>query len=384
MELVIMPAVSWTRSGPASMEFFTMRQAAALVLLGAASFAAVYWFARRDDGAARNIATAPPLPTQASGGDHSGMVWIPGGEFQMGTDANDAWPDEKPAHRVRVDGFWIDECEVTNGQFRLFVEAMAYVTTAERTPTAEEILAQSPPGTPAPPPEALVPGSLVFRPTKVPVSLGDVSQWWRWTPGACWRHPEGPGSDLQGREQHPVVQVSWDDAVAYANWAGKRLPTEAEWEFAARGGLDQATYAWGDEPPSDAQPRANLWTGTFPHHNTAADGFLRTAPVRSFAANGYGVYDAAGNVWEWCSDWYDRSAYIKHSSTDVSLNPRGPSRSHDPQRPFTSQRSQRGGSFLCHDSYCSRYRPSARHGCSPDTGMSHVGFRCVKSLPPSN
>jgi formylglycine-generating enzyme required for sulfatase activity len=283
---------------------------------------------------------------------------------------------------VAVDGFWIDAAEVTNAEFRRFVEATGYLTTAERAPTAEEILAQSPPGTPAPSQELLVAGSMVFQPTSGPVPLNDVAQWWFWTPGANWRHPEGPQSDLAGREQHPVVHVSWNDAAAYAEWAGKRLPTEAEWEFAARGGLPQARFVWGQDPQDDDHPRANLWNGEFPFRNTEADGYLRTSPVKSFSPNGFGVFDMAGNVWEWCSDWYDRDAYQGRSATDVTRNPAGPSESNDPQRPWQPQRSQRGGSFLCHDSYCSRYRPSARHGCSPDTGMSHVGFRCALSAVP--
>jgi formylglycine-generating enzyme required for sulfatase activity len=225
----------------------------------------------------------------------------------------------------------------------------------------------------------LIAGSLVFTPPDHKVPLNDVRHWWKWTEGANWRHPEGPESDLKGRDNHPVVQVSWDDAVAYARWAGKRLPTEAEWEFAARGGLNSQTYVWGNEPPGDSKPRANLWTGTFPYENTATDGFVRTAPVKTFAPNGYGLHDMAGNVWEWCSDWYVRELYSQRSKTKVTVNPQGPGQSHDPMRAFMSQRSQRGGSFLCNDSYCSRYRPSARHGCTPDTGMSHVGFRCVKS-----
>ena len=302
-----------------------------------------------------------------------GMVWVPGGEFWMGTDSKEAWPDEQPAHQVRVDGFFIDVTEVTNADFRKFVDA------AERAPTLEEIMSQSPPGTPPPPPEALVPGSLVFTPTDRPVPLNDFSQWWVWTPGASWQHPEGPGSDLKGRELHPVIHVSWDDAVAYAKWAGKRLPTEAEWEFAARGGLDRKNFTWGEEPPSLTKPQANLWTGNFPYRNTVQDGFERTAPVKSYSPNGYGLYDMAGNVWEWCSDWYDRDAYKRIRPGAVTVNPAGPSASNDPLRPYTTQRSQRGGSFLCNDSYCSRYRPSARHGGTPDTGISHVGFRCVIS-----
>ena len=309
----------------------------------------------------------------------AGMVWIPGGEFWMGTDSQEAWEDERPAHPVKVNGFWMDATEVTNAEFRLFVEATGFVTTAERAPTLEEIMAQSPPGTPPPPKESLVPGSLVFTPPDHPVPLDDFTQWWQWTPGASWHHPEGPGSDLVGRENHPVVHVSWDDAVAFANWAGKRLPTEAEWEFAARGGLDRKIYTWGSEPPSLTKPQANLWNGTFPNKNTTEDGYARTAPVGSFPANGFGLFDMAGNVWEWCSDWYDRDAYKRIARGKVQVNPGGPSASNDPLRPYTTQRSQRGGSFLCNDSYCTRYRPSARHGGTPDTGISHVGFRCVKS-----
>lgn len=310
-----------------------------------------------------------------------GMVWVPGGEFSMGTDSELGWPEEKPAHRVRVDGFWMDETEVTNGQFYRFVEATGYVTTAEKAPTLGEIMQQSPPGTPPPPKEKLVPGSLVFMPPPGPVSLDDYSQWWQWTPGANWRHPEGPDSSIDGREDHPVVHVSWDDAVAYARWAGKRLPTEAEWEFAARGGLDGKPYVWGDDPPGiGGRWQANIWQGNFPYQNRAEDGYERTAPVKSYPANGYGLFDMAGNVWEWCSDFYRADVYaLRPASQRVVVNPTGPESSFDPRHPFAPARVQRGGSFLCCDSYCSRYRPSARHRCSPDTGMSHVGFRCVRT-----
>jgi formylglycine-generating enzyme len=328
---------------------------------------------RRPPEAPKTAREKPAGPSPA------GMVWIPGGEFTMGTDSDLGWPDEKPAHRVRVDGFWMDASEVSNAQFRAFVDATGYVTTAEKAPSLDEIMKQVPPGTPPPPPEKLVPGALVFQPTKGPVDLRDFSQWWHWTPGASWRHPEGPGSSLEGREDHPVVQVSWDDAVAYAKWASKRLPTEAEWEFAARGGLENKPYVWGDEPFSDANPQCNIWQGEFPYHNTAKDGFERTAPVKHYAPNGYELYDMAGNVWEWCADWYQRDLYRQRAGHGVVINPSGPERANDPARPYTPQRVQRGGSFLCNDSYCSRYRPSARHGCSPDTGMSHVGFRCVLS-----
>jgi formylglycine-generating enzyme required for sulfatase activity len=305
------------------------------------------------------------------------MAWIPGGEFTMGTDSELGWPDEKPAHRVRVDGFYMDKMEVSNARFREFVDATGYVTTAEKAPTAEEILRQSPPGTPPPDKSVLVPGSLVFTPPKGEVNLKDFSQWWKWVPGANWKHPEGPDSNIDGKDDHPVVQVSWDDAAAYAKWAGKRLPTEAEWEFAARGGLENKPFVWGDDKQSEQKPLANTWQGVFPHKNLAADGFAGTAPGKSFPPNGYGLYDMAGNVWEWCSDYYDAELYKRRVGSEVYVNPQGPSRSFDPRHPYASSRSQRGGSFLCHDSYCMRYRPSARHGSSADTGMSHVGFRCV-------
>ncbi len=317
-----------------------------------------------------------------SGETPLGMVWIPGGEFDMGTDTELGWPDEKPAHRVRVDGFWIDRTEVTNDQFRKFIDATGYVTTAEQIPKLEEIMAQVPPGTPPPPKELLVPGSLVFTQPAEPVRLDDYSQWWRWTPGANWRHPEGPDSNIDDRLDHPVVQVSWDDAAAYAKWAGKRLPTEAEWEYAARGGLSKKPYVWGDEPPQGQSAQANIWQGEFPHRNTRLDGYVRTAPVGQFPENGFGLRDMAGNVWEWCADWYDPELYRRIGSI-VPENPTGPSRGTPGEQSLTLLRVQRGGSFLCNDSYCSRYRPSARHGGSVDTGMSHVGFRCARSASQS-
>jgi formylglycine-generating enzyme required for sulfatase activity len=341
-----------------------MRRILALIAAGLIGFAAAY--------AATSHWSAPkPGP--------AGMVWIPGGEFIMGSDAESARPEERPAHRVRVDGFWIDRTEVTNAQFRAFVEATGYVTTAEKPPKLEEIMSQVPPGTPPPPPEKLVPGSMVFTPPRGEVDLRDFWRWWTWTPGADWRHPEGPGSSIEGRDDHPVVHVSWDDANAYAGWAGKRLPTEAEWEFAARGGLDRKPYTWGDQPPTDSRVFANIWQGEFPHSNTAQDGYTGTSPVKSFPSNGYGLYDMAGNVWEWCADWFDRDLYRRRAGSGVIINPTGPEVSSDPTRPFERLRAERGGSFLCNDSYCSRYRPSARHGNSPDTGMSHVGFRCAMS-----
>jgi formylglycine-generating enzyme len=315
-----------------------------------------------------------------------GMVWIPGGEFTMGTDSNLGWPDEKPAHQVRVAGFWMDETDVTNAQFRKFVEATGYVTTAEKPVDAAEILRQSPPGTPTPPKENLVPFAMVFTPTSGPVKIlgPEVQrQWWKRTPGACWRQPEGPGSSIEGMDDHPVVHVSWFDAVAYAKWAGKRLPTEAEWEFAARGGLDNKPYVWGDDKPTDTKIHANLWQGEFPHKNTAKDGYERTSPVKTFKPNGYGLYDMSGNVWQWCSDWYQIDLYRHRAGKGVIENPTGPEKSFDPRQPYSPLRAQKGGSFLCNDAYCTRYRPSARHGCTPDTGMSHMGFRCVMTTKES-
>jgi len=360
----------------------TMKSHLWTMIAGLAAFVIVFaatrvWNAPHAERAVRDTEAKrptgePPVATMP------GMVWIRGGEFTMGTDSELGWPDEKPAHRVRVDGFWIDETEVTNSQFAAFVEATKYVTTAEKVPSVEEILSQLPPGTPAPSREQLVAGSLVFTMTDGPVDLKDFSQWWKWTVGASWKHPEGPDSNLDDRAQHPVVQVSWDDAVAYAKWAGKRLPTEAEWEIAARGGLIDQPYVWGDENPTDKAGFANIWQGVFPHTNSKTDGFVRTAPVRSFKANGFGVYDMAGNVWEWCADAYDRDAYARRAGSKVISNPLI-ERGFDPRNPRTLSRAQRGGSFLCNDKYCSRYRPSARHGLSPDTGMSHVGFRCAKS-----
>jgi formylglycine-generating enzyme len=341
--------------------------------LGLVGFATAFVAVRITHAVGHRAPAAPP-----------GMVWIPGGEFTMGTDSDLGKPDEKPAHRVCVDGFWMDETDVSNAEFGRFVEATGYVTTAEKPVDADEILRQSPPGTPRPPKENLAPGSLVFVGTSGPVPLESPDahrRWWKWTPGANWRHPQGPASGIDGMDDHPVVQVSWFDAMAYAEWAGKRLPTEAEWEFAARGGLDAKPYVWGNDRPTDTNIHANIWQGDFPYRNTAADGYERTSPVRAFPPNGFGLYDMAGNVWQWCSDWYQIDLYRQRADKAVSINPAGPAKSFDPRQPYTPLRAQKGGSFLCCDSYCTRYRPAARHGCSPDTGMSHIGFRCVESPP---
>jgi formylglycine-generating enzyme required for sulfatase activity len=326
---------------------------------------------------------AEAAPNSKDMGAPAGMVWILGGEFAMGTDDVRSFPNERPAHRVRVDGFWIDEHDVTNVDFAMFVKATGYITTAERKPDWEELKKELPPGTPKPDDSVLVPGSLVFTPTSQPVPLDDLSAWWRWVPGAWWRHPEGPSSDIKGRENHPVVQVSWDDAVAYAKWVGKRLPTEAEWEFAARGGLEGKRYPWGDEFRPNGNYMANTWQGLFPVRNTAEDGFVGTSPVKSFPPNGYGLYDMAGNVWQWCSDWYRVDAFTQLAteltSKSVCRDTGGPAESWDPADPNAPKRVVKGGSFLCNPSYCESYRPSARRGTPPDTGSSHTGFRCVFS-----
>ena len=307
------------------------------------------------------------------------MTWIPATEFQMGSAGSTNMRNEQPAHPVTLDGFWIDIHEVTNAEFQKFVDATKYVTTAEIKPDWEEIKKAVPAGTPRPPEEILVPGSLVFTPPPVQVPTNDVSQWWTWTPGACWNHPEGPGSSIAGREDHPVVHVSWDDANAYAKWAGKRLPTEAEWECAARGKLVGKKFAWGDEPPKETSRFANIWQGTFPNKNDKLDGWERTSPVKTYPPNGYGLYDMSGNVWEWCSDWYRADAYLKQVTDGKIVNPPGPDDSWDPTEPSAAKRVIRGGSFLCHVTYCESYRTAARRGNTPDTGMSHLGFRCVIS-----
>jgi sulfatase modifying factor 1 len=319
-----------------------------------------------------------------SAAPHPGMVWIPGGEFTMGTDDPNSMTNERPAHRVSVKGFWMDVNTVTNAQFAKFVQATGYVTTAEKVPDWNEMKKELPPGTPKPDEKVLVPGSLVFVSTKSPVPFDDMSRWWIWTPGASWRHPEGPGSTVASRENHPVVQVSWDDAVAYAKWAGKRLPTEAEWERAARGGLECKRYVWGDDFRPGGKYMANTWQGVFPVKDTGDDGYAGTAPVGSFPANGYGLHDMAGNVWNWCSDWYDETLYQGRAfSSSCCFNPAGPARSKDSANPSSPEHVIKGGSFLCNPDYCESYRPSARRGIPPDTSTSHVGFRCVISAPAS-
>ncbi len=319
----------------------------------------------------------PPGPAPA------GMVWVPGGEFWMGgprdgLDCDDAVCDKEhfgfgaecyPIHKVYVDGFWMDPCEVTNEQFAEFIAATHYVTIAERTPTRDEF-----PGVPE---DKLKPFSLLFKPPgpNDPYDLARHQGWWDVGFGACWKHPEGPGSTIAGREKHPVVHVCWYDAVAYCEWAGKRLPTEAEWEFAARGGLDRKKYPWGDELRPGGKCMANFWQGKFPVENTRDDGYERTAPVGSFAPNGYGLFDMAGNVWEWCADYYDADYYKDR----VARNPQGPFFEFDPNEPGALKRVQRGGSFLCAENYCQRYIVGSRGKGEVRSSANHVGFRCVLS-----
>lgn len=308
----------------------------------------------------------------------TGMVSIPGGEFMMGADNNQADSDEYPKHKVILDPFWMDQHEVTNDQFAKFVQSTGYITTAERKPDWEELKKQLPPDTPKPDESLLVAASLVFSPASKEVDLNDYSQWWSWMPGANWKHPEGPGSSIEGKGNYPVIHVSWDDAMAYCKWAGKRLPTEAEWEYASRGGLINKIYPWGDEHINMGKAKANTWEGNFPYQNTEFDRFYGIAPVRSFAPNAYGLYDMAGNVWEWCSDNY-RNDYYQHVNKPEGIkNPSGPPDSFDPDEPYTPKKVSRGGSFMCNESYCSGYRVARRMKSSPDSGMSNLGFRCVK------
>jgi formylglycine-generating enzyme len=298
------------------------------------------------------------------------MVWVPGGTFLMGS--NDFYPEERPVHRVTLDGFWMDEHAVTNAEFRRFVKATGHITVAERAP--------DPANYPGARPEMLVPASVVFRQPPHRVDLRNHYNWWAYVPGANWRHPEGPGSTLHGRERHPVVHVAYEDVAAYASWVGKELPTEAEWEFAARGGLEGATYAWGNEFSPKGKMMANTWQGEFPIENLRIDRFERTAPVGAFPPNGYGLFDATGNVWEWTTDWY-RDQHQPESACCGSVNPTIGDReqSYDPQMPGVPipRKVIKGGSFLCAPNYCQRYRPAARMPHPVDTGTCHIGFRCI-------
>lgn len=329
---------------------------------------------------------APTIPNRAPAPDKApaSMVWIPGGEFSMG--ANDppdmdevgmkATADARPIHRVYVDGFLMDKTDVTNAEFARFVKATGYVTVAERKPRAQDY--------PDAPPENLVAGSVVFSPPDHPVQLNDHFQWWNFVKGANWRHPFGPGSDINGKDDFPVVHIAYEDAQAYAKWAGKRLPTEAEWEFAARGGLAGKAFVWGAEFRPAGRWMANTHQGHFPDTDTGEDGHVGIAPVAQYPPNPYGLYDMAGNVWQWTSDWYRPDYYQQLASAEkVARNPQGPESPYDPSEPTERKKVHRGGSFLCTDQYCSRYIVGTRGKGEISTGTNHLGFRCV-ILPPGN
>jgi sulfatase modifying factor 1 len=319
--------------------------------------------------------TQPP-----PGNAPAGMVWIPGGEFSMGAadpPEMDAvgmrgTTDSRPIHRVYVDGFFMDKTDVTNAQFAEFVKATGYVTVAEKTPKQADF--------PGAPPENLYAGSVVFTPPNHEVPLNDHFQWWSYVKGANWRHPTGPNSSIKGKEVYPVVQVAYADAQAYARWAHKRLPTEAEWEFAARGGLWGKPYVWGEKFKPNGKWMANTFQGHFPDQDSGADGFIGISPVGKFAPNGYGLYDMAGNVWQWTSDWYRPEYYAQLARIGgVARNPKGPETSFDPSEPNDKKKVHRGGSFLCTDQYCSRYMVGTRGKGEVSTGTNHLGFRCVSN-----
>ena len=309
------------------------------------------------------------------------MVKIPSGSFLMGSeDDSMALPREKPVHEVEVNSFYMDVHEVTNSQFKKFIDATGYITVAERPIDWEEMKKQLPPDVQKPSEDDLQPGSLVFSSPKNVVNLADFSNWWKWVKGACWKHPLGPGSGIDNKSNHPVVQIAYEDALAYANWAGKRLPTEAEWEWAAKGGLLQKYYPWGNERVNNGEQKCNYWSGKFPTENSKEDGFYYTAPVISYQPNGYGLYNMAGNVWEICSDWFDENYYQDCYNLGLIKNPQGPPKSNYSLEPYEKKRVTRGGSFLCNDSYCSSYRVTARMPFSEDSGTNHTGFRCVSDI----
>ena len=345
------------------MRNFLGEKAALLVVLAALALGCQKEKNNADSGVATEGGV--PLSTIAEGkGDTTGMQYIPGGTFLMGADE---FPDSRPVHKVTVDAFYMDEHEVTNAEYARFVEATGYKTIAERPLNPADY-----PGVPV---DKLVPGSAVFTPTPTSVSLDNPLQWWNYVAGASWAQPEGPGSSIKGRENLPVVHVSYEDAAAYARWAGKRLPTEAEWEFAARGGQDNHTYYWGDKLKPGNKWVANIYQGSFPDKNLSEDGYAGAAPVKSFPANPYGLYDMDGNVWEWCQDLYRPDAY----QTTTAINPKGPADSYDPDEPGVVKRVQRGGSFLCSDEYCIRYKAGSRGKGEVTSGSNNLGFRCVVS-----
>jgi len=308
---------------------------------------------------------------------NTGMIWINGGEFTMGTNDKESHERERPAHHVKVSGFWIDITEVTNAQFKAFVDATGYKTVAEKKPDWNELKKLLPPGTPKPSDDLLVAASLVFVPPTERVTSDDLHQWWKWMPGATWKHPEGPNSNITDRMNYPVVHVAYEDAMAYCKWAGKRLPTEAEWECASRGGLENQRYSWGNDFTPNGKYMAITFQGIFPTGNTGEDGFIGLAPVKSFPPNGYGLYDMIDNAWELTSDWFDETYYTKNTNS-LLIDPKGPSKTYVINNPYAVEHVIRGGSFLCSGNYCVNYRPSARLGTEYDSGSSNVGFRCVE------
>jgi len=313
-----------------------------------------------------------PRPATAAAID--GMARVPGGEFWMGC-GNEATgiDDCRPRHRVHVDAFWMDETPVTNREFEAFTRATSYVTVAERPIDPKEVPGLSP--------LELAPGSIVFEMTKKPVPLTDHARWWSFVRGANWRHPDGPASDLSARGSHPVTHIAWEDAEAYCRWKSARLPTEAEFERAARGGLDRKNYPWGNVFRPGGKLMANTWQGRFPFQNSREDGFVRTSPVKTFPANGFGLYDVAGNVWQWTADWYRPDEFKKRAlSRHAIRNPRGPAESLDPEEPGVAKRMQKGGSFLCSKQFCQRYLVGTRGRAEPKSGASHIGFRCVRNF----
>ena len=326
--------------------------------------------AQQPSASKTGVGDAPSLnQTPPPGPAPEGMVWVPGGTFWMGCDDCEM-PDATPLHLVKVDGFWMDATPITNAQFAKFVAATNYKTVAERQPDPKDF-----PGVPA---DKLVAGSAVFVQPFTQVSLDNFLNWWKYVPGASWQHPEGPDSNLDNREDHPAVQIAWEDAAAYAKWAGKRLPTEAEFEFAARGKLDRQRFAWGNELKPGGKWAANIWQGTFPVQNYVEDRYERTSPVTAFPPNGYGLYDMGGNVWQWCADWYRPDYFERLAAAGVAQNPQGPADSYDPQEPGIPKRVQKSGSFLCSDKYCSRYLVGSRGKGASDSGGSNTGFRCVQ------
>jgi sulfatase modifying factor 1 len=369
--------------GPEQVSFFQGHTWIVGLVLLASGTALILTQPKKDAGttATPNSPFGPTIQnkTPAPGPAPEGMVWIPGGEFSMGSEdpvacaceggGHDPMMDARPIHRAYVDGFFIDATEVTNTQFAKFAEATSYVTVAERKPRAEDF--------PGAPPENLVAGSTLFTPTSDAVPLDSHYRWWRYQPGANWRHPDGPSSDWQSRKDYPVVHIAYEDAEAYAKWAGKRIPTEAEWEFAARGGEAGKRFAWGDSFRVDGKYMANTYQGKFPVQDSGSDGFAGISPVAKFQPNKYGLYDIAGNVWEWCSDWYRPDTYVQNAKSTVARNPLGPPSSLDPSEPTEQKRVHRGGSYLCTEEYCSRYILGTRGKGEISTGSNHLGFRCV-------